>query len=125
MSIDPKDRQNINPLSAVQGIPEGTPQVLSQTQSSAIENPTRPSPDQLRPPIDPKLAAIGVNHGADTFRLSDSARQVVQTHNPPLRSLPGGLAFTPQEFEKWEKEGAQSGSGWMGAIGGKELEKAA
>lgn len=125
---DLKDRGQIAPLSVVPGgvteaqsvsAPMPVP-ASEQAQPAAVD--TSVSLSSPVPEISEDLSQLGVSHGADSFRLAPGVQGY--SHNPPLRSLPGGLAFTQQEMDELSRAG-KAGSEWMGAIGRKELKKAA
>lgn len=119
--VDPKDRQNRDPLSVVPGAPELTQ--VTGPMPAPIETSVGVSPDQLRPAISRDLAAINVEHGADSFRLSNSAQQVVQTHNPPLGTLPGGLAYTPEKFDRKAGGNSKIEETGMGIVGSRQTDR--
>lgn len=119
--VDPKDRQNRNPLSVVTGVAESTQ--VTGSMPAPIETSVGLSPDQLRPAISRDLAAINVQHGADSFRLSNSAQQVVQTHNPPLRTLPGGSSYTPEKFDRMAGGNWKIGETGTGIVGSRQTDR--
>lgn len=125
---DLKDRGQITPLSVVPG-------GVTEAQSGSAPMPGA-APDKAQPAavdtsvdisspvpeISEELSQLGVSHGADSFRLAPGVQGY--SHNPPLRSLPGGLAFTQQEMDELSRTG-KAGSEWMGAIGDRQLKGAA
>lgn len=119
--VDPKDRQNRGSLSDIPGVPE--PATITGPMPAPIEATVGLSPDQLRPTISPDLAAINVQHGADSFRLSNSAREVVQPNNPSLGTLPGGLAYTPEEFDRMAGGNWKIGGTGKGIVGSRQTDR--
>ena len=125
---DLKDRGQIAPLSVVPGgLAEG--ELTSAPMPGAAPDKTQPATVDTSvslsspvPEISKELSQLGVNHGADSFKLAPGVQGY--SHNPTLRSLPGGLAFTQKEMDELSRAG-EAGSEWMGAIGKKELKKAA
>ncbi|EKD85995.1 MAG: hypothetical protein ACD_37C00538G0001 [uncultured bacterium] len=126
---DLKDRGQITPLSVVPGgLTEG--QSASAPMSVPATEQAQPATVDASvslsspiPEISQNLSQLGVSHGADSFKLAPGVQGY--SHNPTLRSLPGGLAFTQKEMDELSREGVKVGAGWMGAIGDRQLKEAA
>lgn len=118
--MDPKDRM---PTSSAT-IPGVAPEVISDSAPMPGVEPVLPIPQSpietahplVRPDISAELAQMGVTHGSDSLRLSDSALASGVTPHIPSTSHIENWPVSIEEAKRLQKGSARNGSTWQAKI---------